>query len=81
MLTLRTAQGRPLPFGAQVVDSLGKQLGIVGQAGQVMLSTHTQAQVLSVRWNEHEDGMCQVAVDPKDSPAQQGYHLLSLVCG
>lgn len=81
VLTLRTAQGRPLPFGAQVVDSLGKQLGIVGQAGQVMLSTHTQAQVLSVRWNEHEDGMCQVAVDPKDSPAQQGYHLLSLVCG
>ena len=72
--------GQPLPFGAQVVDADKAVLGIVGQAGQVMLSTHDQPQSLEVRWGDQSEQQCRLEVDPQGMEQAQGYRLQTLAC-
>lgn len=80
VLTLHDAQGRPLPFGAQVQDSQGMALGMVGQAGQVLLATHDQPQQLHVSWGEQADNRCLLTVEPKAIALRDGYRLHSQAC-
>lgn len=81
VLTLRRADGQPLPFGAQVIDSQGQTLGVVGQAGQTLLATNTQGQQnVTVRWGDTHTQACQVTLDPQSMPADSGYRLQSLNC-
>jgi len=69
-----------LPFGAQVSDTQGNELGIVGQAGQVLLSVALEPQRLHVRWGEHNDIRCHLWVDPQQLEQVQGYHVQTLTC-
>lgn len=80
VITGRTAAGQPLPFGAQLSDSEGTVIGVVGQAGQVMLSTGMHAQTLDVRWGEHSTAQCQLFIDPQSMQQTQGYRLQDLTC-
>lgn len=81
VLTLRQADGQPLPFGAQVIDSQGQTLGVVGQAGQTLLATSTQGQQnVTVRWGDAHAQACQVALDPHNMAVDNGYRLQSLDC-
>ncbi|MDH0730394.1 fimbrial biogenesis outer membrane usher protein [Pseudomonas sichuanensis] len=80
VLTLHDAQGQPLPFGAQVQDSEGMALGMVGQAGQVLLATHDEPQQLHVSWGEQADSRCQLALEPKAIALLEGYRLHSQAC-
>jgi outer membrane usher protein len=50
VITGHTPDGQPLPFGAQVSNAQGDVIGVVGQAGQVMVSTSPEAQTLDVHW-------------------------------
>ena len=80
VITGRTETGQPLPFGAQLSNSEHEVLGIVGQAGQVMLSTGIEPQILDVRWGEQTEPQCQLFIDPQAMEQAQGYRLQELTC-
>ncbi|WP_458129715.1 fimbria/pilus outer membrane usher protein [Pseudomonas sp. Z2-11] len=80
VITARTSNGRPLPFGAQVANALGEVIGVVGQAGQVMLSTSAEPQRLDVRWGDQTDPQCRLSIDPQNMEQAQGYRLQELSC-
>lgn len=80
VITGRTANGLPLPFGAQVIDAQGEAVGVVGQAGQFMLSTGSQPQRLEVRWGEQHSQRCGLNIDPGTLDPNQGYRLQELTC-
>lgn len=75
-----TFNDKPLPFGAQVHDAENAVIGVVGQAGQVMLSTHDQPQTLSVRWGDQAAQQCALNIDPHSMEQAQGYRLQTLTC-
>lgn len=80
VLTLHDAHGKPLPFGAQVRGEDGDPLGMVGQAGLVMLTTPSHAQPLHVRWGDQPDTRCELHLDAADAPIVDGYRLQTLTC-
>lgn len=80
VITGRTANGQTLPFGAQVRDGEGTVIGVVGQAGQVLLSTKAEPQVLDVSWGEQVEPQCQLHIDPQNLEQTQGYRLQELTC-
>ena len=80
VITGHTAKGQPLPFGAQVSDAEGAVIGVVGQAGRVMLSTHAGPQTLDVRWGEQAEHHCQLPINPDAMEQAQGYRLQTLTC-
>ncbi|WP_248797032.1 fimbria/pilus outer membrane usher protein [Pseudomonas sp. MWU13-2105] len=80
LITGHTVEGQLLPFGAQVSDTRGNELGTVGQAGQVLLSVALEAQRLEVRWGEDNDVRCHLQIDPQRLEQSQGYHLQTLTC-
>ena len=80
VITGRTAAGQLLPFGAQLSDREGNVIGMVGQAGQVMLSTGMEAQTLDVHWGEQATAQCQLFIDPQTMEQAQGYRLQELTC-
>lgn len=80
LITGKSPDGLPLPFGAQVSDAAGEVLSIVGQGGQMLVSTHTEQQTLTVRWGEQDQYQCELAVDPAVMDLNQGYRLKMLVC-
>ncbi|MBB6248053.1 fimbria/pilus outer membrane usher protein [Rhodanobacter sp. A1T4] len=46
------ANGEALPFGAEVFNEKGISLGVVGQAGQILVRGVNQSGELSVRWQD-----------------------------
>ncbi|MES3710333.1 fimbrial biogenesis outer membrane usher protein [Pseudomonas putida] len=80
ILTLQHADGRPLPFGTQVNDQQGKQLAVVGQAGQALIATDAQAQTLEARWGDRAEQHCLLKIDPATMPEDEGYRLQTLRC-
>lgn len=80
LLTARDHQGTPLPFGAQVSSADDEVLGIVGQAGQVLLGTVDGQQTLNVRWGNASTEQCQLSFDAQDMPMEQGYRVQDLTC-
>ncbi|MEJ8812456.1 fimbria/pilus outer membrane usher protein [Variovorax ureilyticus] len=68
LLQLSKADGAPVPFGAEVLDASGRNVGYVGQGGQALVRlAGTENGALSARWG---DGGRQCAIDWK--PAGTG---------
>ncbi|MHC8305641.1 fimbria/pilus outer membrane usher protein [Pseudomonas sp. PB3P13] len=80
LLTTRDDQGAALPFGAQVTHADGEVLGIVGQAGQVLLSATGDQQNLTVRWGNAATEQCDLQFDVQSLPMDQGYRVQDLIC-
>lgn len=80
VITGRTTGGQALPFGAQLSNAQGDVIGIVGQAGQVMLSTSAEPQILNVSWGEQVEPRCQLHIDPQGMDQTQGYRMQELTC-
>jgi outer membrane usher protein len=80
VITARTSKGQLLPFGAQVSDAQGNLMGVVGQGGQILLSTGTKPQTLSVRWGEQTEPQCSLPIDPASMQQSAGYRLQELTC-
>jgi outer membrane usher protein len=79
LLTLSDTQGRPLPFGAQLLDQDAQVLTIVGQAGQLLYSnTRTGTQRLALQWGAGE--RCEVEFDTASLPLNSGYRSAALTC-
>lgn len=70
---LRLADGSYPPFGANVTNAKGRELGMVGDSGLAWLSGVTTGETLSVGWS----GRIQCTVD---IPAEPGNQQLLLPC-
>ena len=80
VLTTVLPNGQPLPFGAQLIDASGEVLGMVGQAGQAILTTSLEAQQLSAHWGDEAAARCNVDLDPSSMLEADGYRLQTLTC-
>jgi outer membrane usher protein len=80
VITGRTATGQTLPFGARISNAEGAVIGVVGQAGQVLLSTGAEPHVLNVSWGEQIEPQCQLQINPQNMDQTQGYRLQALIC-
>lgn len=73
-VVLKMADNTHPPFGASVMDSKGRELGMVGDEGLAWLSGVSPGESLKVRWNGAPQ--CQVGIPQKLDPEQ----LLLLPC-
>ena len=55
IVRLHTSNGKPAPFGAEVVDAKGNPLGVVGQGGMALLRGVDRQGLLSLRWQDQHD--------------------------
>lgn len=55
-----TYQGKPIPFGADVIDSKGNSLGSVGQGGQLYARVREDKGQLRVKWGEGQEMTCTI---------------------
>lgn len=68
LIQTRLADGKLLPFGAEVLDAKGQSIGVVGQAGQVMARLPDAVGTLKVRW-QGDDGASRSCALPYNVPA------------
>ncbi|CAG2140016.1 Outer membrane usher protein HtrE [Cupriavidus campinensis] len=68
VLRVRTADGKPLPFGAQVLDTEGQHVGVVAQGGRIV-----------VRGLKSDSGVLHVAPHGTSEPACQIPYVLPAV--
>lgn len=54
LIQTRLPGGATLPFGAEVTDERGQPIGVVGQAGRIMVRTAREAGRLSVQWQDRD---------------------------
>ncbi|WP_339405124.1 fimbria/pilus outer membrane usher protein [Pseudomonas helleri] len=80
LVSTRNQNGTALPFGAQISNADGHVLGIVGQAGQSLLSTVEGQQTIHVRWGKTSAEQCQAQFDTHNMPFEEGYRVQDLVC-
>jgi len=52
IVRVKQADGRSVPFGAEVVDEQGKNVGVVGQAGRILVRVARDRGLLSVQWQD-----------------------------
>ncbi len=75
ILHIKTTDGKPAPFGAEVTDEQGQSIGTVGQAGRVIASGFkTETGSLRVSWGEGASERCVVAYRlPKADPRSDAF--------
>lgn len=54
LIQTRLPDGKTLPFGAEVDDAQGTPVGVVGQAGQIMVRVPHASGRLSVQWQDQD---------------------------
>jgi outer membrane usher protein len=77
------SDGKPLPFGAEVFDAEGKNVGVTGQGGQVFVRGVEKSSDLTVRWGQGANDSCRIHVDikPEAKGAKQtGFEQLKAAC-
>lgn len=73
LIDTRTPDGRPIPFGADVLDHEGNSIGVAGQASQLYIRNMQTSGVITVKWGDGEADECQVNVQiPPASSADHG---------
>ncbi len=69
------ADGKTLPFGADVTDEQGQSVGVVGQAGRLMVRVPEESGHLSVQWQDQDiTRTCSLPyhLKPRDRRAKPG---------
>ncbi|HEY4292578.1 MAG TPA: fimbria/pilus outer membrane usher protein [Luteibacter sp.] len=54
--------GRPLPFGASVLDDSGQTVGVVGQGSKIFARGALSGKRLTVSWGDSESGSCRIDI-------------------
>lgn len=80
LLNVRLQDGSLLPFGTTVRDEQGASVGVVGQAGQVLLSVGN-GKTYTMKWGESAAQTCEIQLDISTTPATDGYRVMDAVCG
>lgn len=60
--------GRPIPFGANVLNDKGETIGVTGQAGRVFINDMQSSGIVTVQWGDGEANACQINVQLKPQP-------------
>lgn len=60
LLIMATVEGNPVPFGADVLDGKGNNVGSVGQGGQIYARVADERGNLRVKWGDGPQMQCQV---------------------
>ncbi|MFK2874295.1 fimbria/pilus outer membrane usher protein [Dyella lipolytica] len=82
----RLKDGEALPFGAEVFNEKGFSLGVVGQAGQILLRGVDQAGRLTARWQDDNGAAQSCSFDYRLEPKSKhkkttvGYEQMSVTC-
>ncbi|EJM27402.1 fimbria/pilus outer membrane usher protein [Pseudomonas sp. GM25] len=79
LLNVRLKDGALLPFGTTVLDEKGASAGVVGQAGQVLLSVN-DSKVYSMKWGEKAGQSCKIRLDISKTPVVDGYRVMEATC-
>ena len=81
LLRVTRADGKNLPMGAQVEDSKGNYLTMVGQGGQLFIRTDQTNGQLVIRWGSKKGEHCRVDYAlPAVNPKQRGYTQMDSTC-
>ena len=54
LIQTHLADGKTLPFGAEVDDEQGQAIGVVGQAGRIMVRVPSETGRLNVQWQDQD---------------------------
>ncbi len=75
--------GRPVPFGADVLDSQGNKVGVAGQASRLFINGLKNSGAVTVRWGDHADESCKIDIRLPSKAKKGGddYDMLKLACG
>ncbi len=83
MLQVQRADGKPLPFGASVLDEHGIEVGLVGQASRVLARGLQDSGQLTVKWSEKPGDSCRMdyALPAKDKGVRaDSYQQIEIRC-
>jgi outer membrane usher protein len=74
--------GQLLPFGAEVIDAQGQTVGVVAQAGRVMLrNLSTDQGTYTIRWGDQPEQRCALEVTlPPAAPTDRGWQRMPGTC-
>jgi len=62
-----------------VQDDQGASVGVVGQAGQVLLSAG-KGVTYTMKWGGKAAQQCEINLDISSTPATDGYRVMDAVC-
>jgi outer membrane usher protein len=79
LINVRLKDGSLLPFGTIVNDDKGVSAGVVGQAGQVLLSKG-ESKSYSMKWGEKASQNCRIQLDITQVPVLDGYRVMDAIC-
>lgn len=71
LIQAKSADGEPLPLGADVLDDKGANIGMVGQGGQVYARAEGEKGRLRVQWGERPEDSCLLPYDLKGADLDQ----------
>ena len=60
--------GRPVPFGANVLDEKGDNIGVAGQASRLYIRDMQSSGVITVQWGDGAADSCQITLQLKPQP-------------
>lgn len=80
LIKAKQADGSPLPLGANVLDSKGVNIGMVGQGGQLYARADGEQGRLIVQWGDTADEQCQLPYDLKGLDTEQALIRLEANC-
>jgi outer membrane usher protein len=74
ILRVRLADGQAVPFGAEVFNEKNISLGVVGQAGKLLVRGVDQQGLLHARWQDDNDNAQSCSFSYHLTPAVKGKH-------
>ncbi len=82
LLIETAAAGDPAPFGAEVLDSDGEVVGMVGQGGVIYARVGRDKGTLHVRWGNSEDKQCRLSymLMPQQKGVQSALQRFQVPC-
>ena len=63
LITAKTLNNQIIPMGTSVLDSDGKEIGMVGQANQVYLRSVKQHAKITLKWGNQDNQKCNLEYD------------------
>ncbi|QTD31489.1 fimbria/pilus outer membrane usher protein [Pseudomonas fluorescens] len=79
LLNVSLEDGKPLPFGAGVVDDRGVSVGVIGQGGQLYARLKDGARRLTISWGSEAMQRCSLALPSVKSDGKR-LNQLDVVC-
>jgi outer membrane usher protein len=79
VLTVRLRDGGLPPFGTSVLDAKGISVGVVGQAGQVLMAVG-ESKTFNMKWGDKAAQSCTFELDISQTEPVDGYRVMAATC-